>query len=85
MAGTVTDTRILADAIAMGNRPHPHRRGEDPHEIAMRMARDPEFQAECDLAYRQGQALEEAERAERIRLAEESAEQRDWESDERED
>lgn len=66
----------------MGNRPHPHRRGESPHEIIMRMATDPDFQAACDRGFRDGMAELAAEKAERIRLAEESPEQRDWESDE---
>lgn len=62
----------------MGNRPHPHRR-QDNRLIYMS---DAEFEEECDKFYLIGTAIEQRERAERIRMADESPEQADWESDE---
>jgi hypothetical protein len=62
----------------MGNRPHPHRR-EETRLIHMT---DAEFEQECDAAYLEGKAIEEAEKAARIWEYDNSPEQRDWEADE---
>ncbi len=59
----------------MGNRPHPHGRRDSS---LVRMT-DIQFEAECDRAYLEGTALDEAEKAERIRWAENSPEQREFE------